>query len=742
MIKSLSVKDIATFNNDGITLNDLKQINIIYGSNGSGKSTIGKVIADINSYGFSSISWQNDKPLEILAYNKNFCKNNFEEQMPGIFTLGEASTTAISEIETKRTELNKMESTEQGYLSDIEKKEACIVSENKAFCESAWSDIFKKYEQCFPKSAIGAGTKEKFIEKLLIAYKQDWSKPLLIDKLKEKANVLFAQQPSKMDLYAPIDNSTLRHLETDTIWLKIIVGTKNIDIAGLITKLGNSDWVNKGMEYIENDSDVCPFCQQHTITSSFRSKLNDFFDETYKQDISKINTMCEKYENEIESLSHSVKSIVESLKKQERLVAYYDKIESIFSTLVATLSNNRELMFSKQKEPSRTITLVETTNIIDELNTELTQINAIVTAHNNLIDNFAQEKTELINEIWTFFASEYHAAIAKHNQTIKDTQSAIKNLNTKKEYASQNIHTIKNEITKLENSITSITPAVNEINRLLMGYGFTNFRIQEMKERKNHYQIIRENGEPAKTTLSEGETTFITFLYYMQLVKGSFTSNGITADRVLVIDDPISSLDSNVLFVVSTLLRNIFTEIHEGKGAVKQVILLTHNVYFHKEVSFVDRHCKWRGNVKYWVLRKRNNTSSIQDYGNNSPIKSSYELMWTELKNQSQYSCIVVQNIMRRIIENYFLVLGGISPSEILAKFENSEERIICKSLLSWVNDGSHSLPDDIFVEMPEDQLERNMKVFQEIFHKMGQEAHYEMMMQRDSIKNEYPNKL
>lgn len=42
--------------------------------------------------------------------------------MPGIFTLGEASTTAISEIETKRTELNKMESTEQGYLSDIEKK--------------------------------------------------------------------------------------------------------------------------------------------------------------------------------------------------------------------------------------------------------------------------------------------------------------------------------------------------------------------------------------------------------------------------------------------------------------------------------------------------------------------------------------------------------------------------------------------------------------------------------------------
>ena len=83
-------------------------------------------------------------------------------------------------------------------------------------------------------------------------------------------------------------------------------------------------------------------------------------------------------------------------------------------------------------------------------------------------------------------------------------------------------------------SVTSVTPTINEINRLLKGYGFTNFQIQEVKDNKNHYQIVRENGETAKTTLSEGETTFITFLYYMQLIKGSFHPNGITADRVLV----------------------------------------------------------------------------------------------------------------------------------------------------------------------------------------------------------------
>lgn len=58
----------------------------------------------------------------------------------------------------------------------------------------------------------------------------------------------------------------------------------------------------------------------------------------------------------------------------------------------------------------------------------------------------------------------------------------------------------------------------------------------------NQYQIERENGELAESTLSEGEITFLTFLYFLQLAKGSTNETEITDDRVLVIDDPISSL--------------------------------------------------------------------------------------------------------------------------------------------------------------------------------------------------------
>ena len=730
MITSFTIKKVATFNDEGVTINDLKKVNIIYGSNGSGKSTIGKVIADIDSFDQSTILWENDRPIEILAYNKEFCKKNFSEGMPGVFTLGEAGTSVVAELEKKNSELNEIIIVGKKYKNEIDKQTKSRDNEIQTFRESSWGDVLKKHEQWFSKSAIGAGTKDKFVDKLLQTFKQERSKSLPFDELKRRAEILFAAKPLKMNLFTLIDNSKLSSIESDHIWKKIIVGKQDVDIAALILRLSNSDWVSKGIEYIENGSDVCPFCQQHTISTDFRSKINSFFDETFKQNVDKVNDKCEEYKNEVQILIHSLDILSDSIRMHDNKFVDNNILCSILDTLKATFDKNLELISLKQKEPSRIISLTDTSDIINSFNSQLIKGNTSIKSHNDLVDNFTKEKSTLINEIWKFFAAEYDTTISAHIRKINGIDKAVETLKQKHKTAQDSYKAVRNEIIRLENSVTSITPTVNEINRLLKGYGFTNFQIQEDKDRKNFYQIVRENGIPAQSSLSEGETTFITFLYYMQLVKGSFNPDGITTDRVLVIDDPVSSLDSNVLFVVSTLLRDVFTDIHESKNAVKQVILLTHNVYFHKEISFLDKHCKWRDNVRHCVLRKRNNISSIQDYGKDNPIKSSYELMWTELKSVSQHSSIVVQNIMRRIIENYFFVLGGISPDVILEKFECPEERTVCRSLLSWVNDGSHSLPDDLFVEIPDEQLDRYQKVFKDIFYRMGQDAHYDMMMQ------------
>lgn len=45
MIKKIEIKDIASFDYKGIEIDDLKMVNVIYGSNGTGKSTVSKVLA-------------------------------------------------------------------------------------------------------------------------------------------------------------------------------------------------------------------------------------------------------------------------------------------------------------------------------------------------------------------------------------------------------------------------------------------------------------------------------------------------------------------------------------------------------------------------------------------------------------------------------------------------------------------------------------------------------------------------
>ena len=232
-----------------------------------------------------------------------------------------------------------------------------------------------------------------------------------------------------------------------------------------------------------------------------------------------------------------------------------------------------------------------------------------------------------------------------------------------------------------------------------------------------------------ESTLSEGEITFITFLYFLQLTKGATNEESITEDRILVIDDPISSLDSNVLFIVSTLIKELISKIKNNTGSIQQLILLTHNVYFHKEVSFINGRTQENKETNFWVLRKNKKTTTIQPYEIKNPIKSSYDLLWQEIKNRGNNSGITIQNILRRIIENYFKILGKYGDDDLIKKFKNKEEQDICKSLISWIHDGSHNFSDDLFIEVQDDTIEKYLIVFKDIFKKTDNIGHYNMMM-------------
>lgn len=82
-------------------------------------------------------------------------------------------------------------------------------------------------------------------------------------------------------------------------------------------------------------------------------------------------------------------------------------------------------------------------------------------------------------------------------------------------------------------------------------------------------------------SLSEGEKTLIAFLYFLEKCRGKDRRDDIdTRDKLIVIDDPISSLSNNYIFEIASLIQH---NIIKTKLA-KKIIILTHNLFFFQEM--------------------------------------------------------------------------------------------------------------------------------------------------------------
>lgn len=729
MIKKIDIKNVATYDNQGVQFDDLKKVNFIYGANGSGKTTISNFIYDNSDPKFNSCSltWQNALPLKVLAYNKEFRERNFGKgKLNGVFTLGEATAEQIKIIEQKNEELKAIKADGVKKHETLDKLTADKNKLENDFKETTWTKVYKKYEIAFKEAFQGSMLKESFKNKLLQEFSSNTAPLETLDNLQAKSETIFGEQPIRIDTISQISFERVLEIEANEIWEKIIVGKADVDIAKLIQRLNINDWVNQGKEYIEDTT--CPFCQQKTITDDFKKQIESFFDETYLKDIKQLKELKQEYNNLTQNIINQLNGIETNQKSFSNTKLDIDKFSAYLKTLISQNTTNYEFLSNKVKEPSRSVELISIREQVDLVVDLINQANSEIKKHNDIVANYATERNNLIKAIWKYLIEEYKTEISQFNTQKSGLETGITNIDTQYKAKIAEYKTLDAEIKNLNKNVTSIQPTIDEINRILKSYGFLNFEIVPAQE-EGFYQIQREDGTIAETTLSEGEITFITFLYYLQLTKGGISEDEVNNERVLVMDDPISSLDSNVLFVVSTLIKDIIKAIKEDKGNIRQLILLTHNVYFHKEVSFIDGRTKTCNKTNFWILRKNDKVTTLQSFKMENPIQSSYELLWQELKSEEVKSTLTIQNIMRRIIENYFKLLGKYGDDDLILKFASKEEQEICRSLISWINDGSHSINDDLYVELQDRTVETYKKVFKDIFLLTNHEGHYNMMM-------------
>ena len=358
----------------------------------------------------------------------------------------------------------------------------------------------------------------------------------------------------------------------------------------------------------------------------------------------------------------------------------------------------------------------------------LQKTNRNIDAHNMLVDKRDTAIASLTDDVWASCIDNASSLIQAYRTDIANLDKAIAEITKAVVAKDKVVKELEEKIVQKSKTITSVQPTIDEINRSLRAYGFTNFSIEPAENTENYYCIKRPDGTLATNTLSEGEETFLTFLYFIQQTKGSTDQAHVNDKKIIVMDDPISSLDSTILYIVGAIVKDLSRKIRDGIGDVKQLFVMTHNVFFHKEASFDPRQ-NMGNNINFWMIRKDNDVSVIQNYGQENPISTSYELLWKELRDNKGISRISVQNTMRRIIENYFGMLGKGKDEMLIEGFETTEEQMIARSLLFWINDGSHSIPDDLHIDSYTDAVPKYHMVFKKIFKNSDHLSHYNMMM-------------
>lgn len=562
-ISQISLKKVATFDENGASFENLKSINFIYGANGSGKTTTSSFLKNLAENGIedkfanSKIAWYNNESLKIEVYNKQFKEEQLRNsQVKGIFTLGKKTNENLEKIESKKESINKENEKKIKNEASLQVLTQKKEKEEKDFTDSCWKNLYKKNEEEFKEILEGFKRKEKFKGKILKEFENDkhnQSEIVGLEKLKEKIEIVFSKNQTELALLE-CDLTDFDSIENHSIWEQKIVGSGDVAIANLIKTLSNEDWVAQGREYVKDNS-ICPFCQKETITEEFKKQLESYFDTSYQESTDTIKKMKEDYTNKTDEALERLDEIIKTEQNNSQTKLDTENLKRIIETLRSKIKANQQKMIDKSKEMSRNFKLDSNKNEIDAIKDLIKKANEQITNHNETIKDIEKQKKSCKEQTWKFLINEFKSDIQEYNKKYCGLEKGINNLEKEISENQEKVKKLENEIKELEKNMVSIKPIVNEINTLLKGYGFTNFSLACTEDEK-FYRIQREDGQLVGETLSEGEVTFITFLYYYHLAKGSLKENDISKNKVLVIDDPISSLDSNILFMVSVLVKD------------------------------------------------------------------------------------------------------------------------------------------------------------------------------------------
>lgn len=551
---------------------DFATINIVYGVNGSGKSslaslfqefpedpvTTGPVILEIldssgNSATISEIDdyfWPN-----VRVFNRAYVSRNIHFDSPGgtdatpLLTLGERQIEADARREEIKNRLDAIAAGQEPLKQ--------LIKTN----ENSRSQLYTRIARQIGEELQNVNSRFN-----IRSYQSPKVEALLRDRVAlgaaasvdAEADLKLVGLPTMERISDVIPGCA--DLSSQVEPLKALLQTVVVSV--VVPELAaNSElarWVQLGT-HLHEGLTTCQFCASE-YSADRRHQLGLHFDES----LLKLQGDLSTYR---ESIASSIQEAEAIFKALPAVNLFYETHRNEYSLAVTEFTKNIEkyILFAQVLDTAAAdkgahpFTELELADLPSESIVSLDGIIGVIRNHNNQVDDLKQIREAAADRLESYRATSIAGDIDTYSTAITTAQAQLDVLNDERD------HLIE-ERAQLPTSELNPQPLADSLNRdlaNLIGREELTFTVEN-----GRYAILR-SGNPAKH-LSEGEQNAISLLYFIS----SLHAHGVDPTRLIVIiDDPVSSLDSNVLVGASSHLwgRLVDTE------ACKQLFVFTHN---------------------------------------------------------------------------------------------------------------------------------------------------------------------
>lgn len=711
----------------------LARTNFIYGPNGTGKSSIARKLGQLD---FEPA----EGSLDVELFNQDYIHRFIDpdSSIPGVFTVRAGSPEVqkrLQQLEGDDREKGEIALADQRLKkleASLHKQCKLIDDAKQVFVESLWKLKGDFSETLHNHGFQGfLGSKKKFSAEVerrsrLWSENLETEDPEMERVLEQRLSALAA--PDSSGTVAPLEPlpeiPLLPESVTHALAKRLSEDSSN-SLSALIGRLGNSEWVRQGIDHLNHSDGLCPFCQKQ-IESTLDTEIRALFDSEYESAKTSIEMLKERIQQLIKDIDAS-REMAETIQ-----VADTSGLEKLLLELRIDCEKTSEPLGRKLADMSIIVRL-EQIEFPSGTDAEWLSVNQAISKHNSDLADRTKSLKLLKNDIWNCFLNRtaVREAYSGYTGKISAPTRASESLGEKISDTKAMLRDLRAEYDECKGQLTSANDVKDDINRNLRSLGFQSFHLELFGD-DDRYRIVRADGQVANY-LSEGEKTLISFLYFYQYIEDLNTDKSDDRRLWVVLDDPISSLDSQSLTAISHLCRQLARKCTDSSGRLERFFLLTHNAYFYEEVIFEGSREKEPDASRrlYGLIRKSESGYSEIKFDPRNQIESVYEMLWRDVR-EAQSGTLVsasLQNAMRRILEVYFRLVGGVEE-EVIDRLP-MELQMPAQWLISWVNDGSHKIRWDLDSAPTNIDNMIYFKAFKEIFYETGQSGHYELMMQK-----------